>query len=124
PEDKRDAMADALYKADDKQLTPSGVARIAADVGLPPEAFATCVQSPETKARLDQDAAVYERTGPRGLPLTFVNARTIIGYDVAKVRNAVQIEAGGGRIGLPVWSMFLVLGASVVLASAVTMAQF
>jgi protein-disulfide isomerase len=121
PEPERDAMADALYRADDNQLTAAGVARLALERGVGAEAFAGCVQSAETKKRLEQDTSLYERIGPRGLPLTFVNARTIIGFDAAKLRKAVEIEAGGGRIGLPVWSLFVALAALTALACAVTL---
>jgi protein-disulfide isomerase len=120
PEPQRDAMADALYTAGEKDLTPAGVARIAGGLGVDATTFASCVESPDTKARLEQDTSLYERVGPRGLPLTFVNARTIVGFDSGKVTQAVKVEVAGGRIGLPTWSLFLVVGAATALAATLT----
>jgi uncharacterized membrane protein len=121
-EDRREAMATALYDAPPSELTPSGVVAIAKGVGLDLDAFARCVVSPETKARLDEDAAMYDRIGPRGLPLTYVGPRAIVGFDEAKVRRSVATELSGGRIGLPVWTMFVVvvaaIGAAVVVGKS------
>jgi protein-disulfide isomerase/uncharacterized membrane protein len=120
PEDKREAMTAALYEADDSALTPRGVALIAARLGLDAAAFAACVESDGTKQRLREDTELYERLGPRGLPLTFVNARTIVGFDEPKIRRAVAVEASGGGVGLPTWALFVVVGAMCAIAAALT----
>jgi protein-disulfide isomerase/uncharacterized membrane protein len=120
PEDKREAMAGALYEADATELTPRGVAVIAARLGLDGAAFAACAESDGTKQRLREDAELYERLGPRGLPLTFVNARTIVGFDEPKIRRAVAVEAGGGGVGLPTWALLVVAGAMYAIAALLT----
>ncbi|MEJ7734132.1 MAG: vitamin K epoxide reductase family protein [Polyangiaceae bacterium] len=121
PEDKREAMAGALYEAEDTELTARGVALLAGRLGFDAAAFAECVESDRTRQRLREDAELYDRLGPRGLPLTFVNARTIVGFDEPKIRRAVAVEAGGGGIGLPTWSLFVVVGAMCAIASALTL---
>lgn len=120
PDDKRDAMADALYGAPSGDLTPKGVAAIAGGLGVDLDAFASCVASEKTKALLDQDSAMYDRLGPKGLPLSFVNQRVIVGFDEAKIRRAVAVEIAGGRLGLPVWTMFVAMGAVAAAAAFVT----
>lgn len=121
PPDKQEAMADALYQAQDGQLSARGVALVAAGLQLDAAAFAACVESDATKQRLREDTELYERLGPRGLPLTFVNARTVVGYDVPKIRHAVEVEASGGGVGLPTWSLFVVVGAMYAIAAALTL---
>ena len=120
PEPRRDEMAAALYEVNSDDLTPAGVAAIAGKLGLDREGFAACVEAPATKQLLDDDGQLYERIGPKGLPLSFIDDRVVVGFDAAKVRRSVAAQASGSRIALPLWAMFAVLAAIYAGAAAYT----
>lgn len=119
PEDKREAAADWLYQADDDALTPSGVLALATALGLDRAAFERCLDAPETRAALARDKGIYETLGARGLPLTYIGPRVVVGFDPERVERAVQLELAGERQSLPLAWLFVALGAAFLGATLV-----
>ena len=72
-EEKSDALADALFRADLEQLTPGGCAKIAAGLGLDPVRFKACVEDPATDARIAADRSTFREAKGTGLPMIWVN---------------------------------------------------
>lgn len=79
PEAQREAMADALFATVD--LTRRGLAASAAEVGLDPATFASCLDDAATYARVEQDLVRAERAGMEGLPSVYIGERIMIGFD-------------------------------------------
>lgn len=119
PEDKREAAADWLYQADDDALTPSGVLAMATALGLDRAAFERCLGAAETRAALARDKEIYETLGARGLPLTYVGPRAVVGFDPERVERAVELELAGERRSLPLAWLFVALGAAFLGAALV-----
>lgn len=109
PEAARDEVAAKLYAMPPEELTREGVGRVAQPAWR--AAFDACIDGPEGKARVAKDSAIFERAGLRGLPHTLVGPTIIIGADPERLTLAVEVEAAGGRVGLPLAWMFLALGA-------------
>jgi uncharacterized membrane protein len=109
PEAKRDAMANLLYRMPEPLLTPQGTAAVAVQLGVDRKQMEQCVASPEAKARVDQDIALFDGLKAKALPLTFVGARVVMGAQPQKVREAVRLAQEGPRPGLPVRAMVAVV---------------
>jgi protein-disulfide isomerase len=110
PIEKRDAAADWLYAASDEQLTSAGVLAMANEIGISPGDLAACTASKETEAALARDKELYESLGARGLPLTLVGRRVVIGNDPDRIEDAIESELQGSALSLPPSSLFAVLG--------------
>lgn len=59
--------------------TSDATAALARDLGLDEAAFAACLASPATRARVDADRAAGERFGVEGTPTLFINGHKIAG---------------------------------------------
>jgi uncharacterized membrane protein len=111
PDDKKDAVADKLYEAEPLLLTTDGVLGIAEGAGVDREKLAACMKAPATRARLLADVKLFDELGGRGLPFTFVGRRVVLGFNPERLQMAVESELSGSHFGLPVWGMFVLLGA-------------
>jgi thiol-disulfide isomerase/thioredoxin len=120
PKDKLDAVAHALYEANEEELTREGTIAIGKRLGLDEAALSSCVDAPSTMRQIEDDKALFAELGGLGLPLTYVGRRPVAGFQEAKLRQAVAIELGGARMSLPLWSMFAVLGAMFAGAAVAT----
>jgi uncharacterized membrane protein/predicted DsbA family dithiol-disulfide isomerase len=112
PEDRREAMAGALYAAPTDTLNHDGTIAVAARLGLDPGAFARCLDAKETAAALDADLALFDSLDARALPYTFVGPRVVLGNNPAAARKAARIALAGGRPGLPVAWMLIIFAAN------------
>lgn len=111
PEEKREAAASWLYQAPDDVLTTTGVLVIAGDLGLDRAVLAKCMASPETAAALEKDKALYQSLNARGLPLTYVGTRMVLGYDPERIERSIVQEAKGESTSLPLSWLLATLGA-------------
>lgn len=111
PPEKREAAADWLYAAPDDDLTPAGVLGMVGPVGISAGDLAACARSKETDAALAEDKKLYESLGARGLPLTLVGRRVVIGNDPERIEDAIQSELKGATLSLKLEWLFAVLGA-------------
>ncbi len=114
-EDKREAMAEELYKAKAENLTPEGVVDLAAGVA-PIEAneLRRCMTGLATAAKIDSDKSFFfDELAGQGLPTTYVNNVMVRGNQPDRIRRALK----GGSTELPVWGMYVL--AAVALLGAV-----
>ncbi|APR84076.1 Thioredoxin domain protein [Minicystis rosea] len=112
PAGSRERMADSLYGAPQHLLNATGVAAIAAGLGLDREAFTRCVDAPETAAALHADEALFASLKAPGLPFTYIGSRVVAGFNEDAARKLASAASNGGRPSLPV-SWMLVLFAAV-----------
>ncbi len=120
PENLREAVADKLYTAPSDKLTPEGTIVLAATAGADAAALSLCVKSPETLAKLDADKKLFDELGGRGLPFTFVGKRVVLGFNPDRIQAAIASEQSGPHLSLPVWAMFVLMGAAVATAIGLT----
>src|SRR5262249_23600609 len=90
PEPMRERMADSLYGAPEPLLRRDGILAIAAGLGLDREELARCVDSPETRARVDRDIQLFNDLQTQALPLTYVGPRVILGNNPEFLQEAVE----------------------------------
>lgn len=100
PEALRERAADFLYAAPDEALNPSGVLALAQSLKLDPARFTQCLTSPETEATLAADKDLYQNSGARGLPLTIIGRRVVIGFDPDRIEQALTREISGETTSL------------------------
>lgn len=114
-DEQREAAADRLYKADDAELTPKGVLKIAEELGADPKALSACMGDPRTLRQIEHEQELFRMAELEGVPSTFVNAELIRGADVVRLRSALDRAQGGDGGGSDVTWMFvfiaLVVGA-------------
>lgn len=110
---KLEPTADALFAAQD--LSPSGIDRLAKDVGLEPQAFESCMLAPETNARVERESALLVPPDLEGLPTTYIGGKRLLGVRTAEeVEDALAAaERGDGVSGVPGWLFILVWVAAV-----------
>jgi protein-disulfide isomerase/uncharacterized membrane protein len=94
-------MANALFEAED--LTPPGLLKVGAAVGLDPKALETCMQTPETEREVGKSEQLLTRLGLlQGLPTTFVGSKMIVGaVEAPALREAFEQAAAGAHRGVP-----------------------
>lgn len=114
---KGDAMADALFEAED--LADGGLVAAAKEVGLDVARFETCRDAPETEAKLQSVERILRDSDMlQGLPTTFVGNTMIVGArDEVALRDAFEKAAHGesdGGVPAPAYVSLLVLGAGLV----------
>jgi uncharacterized membrane protein/predicted DsbA family dithiol-disulfide isomerase len=116
-----DAMADALFSADD--IGPSGCERIAAALAMDLSAFRACVASGPTEQRIESDVRRFKAAGLRGLPAVFVGNRLLVGMQpVERLREAFAESSSDGSLGpLPAFPFWL-LACLGVIAGALALA--
>ena len=111
PEDRRDAMADRLYRGSSEELTPKGVVGIGKELGLDPGELARCMASEPTRTRLADESALFGAAQLRGLPSLFVQDELVQGADQGAFEAAIARGiAGGGGGGTPIVWMFVFVG--------------
>ena len=77
PQGKGDAMAEALFAAED--LTPSANRKQAEHLGLDVKRFDACTVDAKTDQRIDRESQVLKDAGFQGLPTTWIGGRMIVG---------------------------------------------
>ncbi|HEY6079262.1 MAG TPA: thioredoxin domain-containing protein [Polyangiaceae bacterium] len=82
---KSEQTADALFSAHD--LSPAGIDRIATELGLDGERFASCLSDPGTSARVEREFALLVPPELEGLPTTYIGGKRLLG-----VRSAEEVE--------------------------------
>ena len=110
PEDKREAMADALYRAPSVELNRPGTVAIAKELGVDGAAFERCLDAPATKQALEKDRQLFDALGTSGVPQTYVRGQVILGNNPEKLFKAVDRAAGGSRPELPLPLLYVLLG--------------
>ena len=64
-------------------------------------AFVQCLDAPETDARIEENLAFAEAAGMQGLPTTYIEGRTILGFDasagIRPFREALAANDGPGK---------------------------
>lgn len=91
-----EAMADRLFAA--TELGPEAIAAIARDVGVDPESYRACMDSPLPEERLAADEADARRLGVRALPTVFVGTTRFDGVPetgalIASIEAALAEQA-------------------------------
>ena len=81
---KGDEMAERLFASND--LSPAGLERLAAEIGLDLDRFRADAADPATRARVEADLAAAEAAGVRSLPTVYVGARRFIGAGASAAR--------------------------------------
>lgn len=77
-QERGDAMADALFTAED--ISEEGNRASAEQIGLDLEAFDACVDAERTEERVEEDLARGDRAGMEGLPSVYVGEQTFRGF--------------------------------------------
>jgi protein-disulfide isomerase len=88
---KGEEMANALFTAEVEELTPEGCEKLAEKLGLPVDAFHTCVQSPSTDAAIDRDKDEFKAAHGYALPTIWVDETPMIG---ARPREDIEKVVG------------------------------
>jgi uncharacterized membrane protein len=120
PARKQEAIANALYRVSEVELTTEGTAAIAKKLGVSSGLTSFCVSSPDMKAAVEKDLALFASVGKPGLPLTFVGQHMVLGYNPEGLRKAIQLEETGPHLALPVSWMLGIIGLAAAAASALT----
>lgn len=95
PPGKQEEMADKLYNGKVGELNAAGVVRFAADIGIDPNAVASCMVDQRTLGRLAEDEARFKKAALRGLPSTFIEQELVIGSDIPKILTAMDRALAG-----------------------------
>jgi len=98
---KGDAMADALFDAED--LSEPGLLRAGDKVGIDQNALKACLAAPGTEAAVVRSEKILRDTNLlEGLPTTFVGATMLVGaQEDATLRDAFDRAGTGGMPGVP-----------------------
>jgi len=112
PPGKQEEMADRLYEGKVGELNAAGVVRFAADIGIDPNAVASCMVDQRTLGRLAEDEARFEKAALQGLPSTFIEHELVVGSDVPKILTAMDRALAGNSAsgGTDVRYMLALLG--------------
>jgi protein-disulfide isomerase len=98
-QERGEAMADKLFRADVERLTSEGTASLAGDVGVNLRAFGACLRDERTRSRLAADRNAASESGVSGLPTMFVGNERFEGLvDEAALRASIEraLAADGG----------------------------
>jgi predicted DsbA family dithiol-disulfide isomerase/uncharacterized membrane protein len=91
---RAEPMADALFATED--LTPEGIARLAASLGLEPHAFEACLADPATARRVEREASLLVPPELEGLPTTYIGGKRLLGVQSPEtVTDALERAARG-----------------------------
>ncbi len=103
---KLEPMADALFAAPD--LSPGGIDRVAASVGLDAKSFEACLLATETAARVERESALLVPPELEGLPTTYIGGKRLLGVrSPEEVEDALERAARGeGNTGIA-WYVYL-----------------
>ena len=110
PEEKREAMADALYRAPSVELTREGTITIAKQLGVDGAQFERCLEAPATKQALEKDRDLFSKLGTSGVPQTYVGGKVILGDNPEKLFRAVERAASASQAELPLPLLYVILG--------------
>jgi predicted DsbA family dithiol-disulfide isomerase/uncharacterized membrane protein len=97
---KAEQMAEALFAAED--LTPSGIDKLAAKVGLDPTEFERCMFDSKTDARVERESAMLVPPELEGLPTTYIGGKRLLGVQSPEVvADALErASRGEGATGI------------------------
>ncbi len=79
-----------------QELSPAGLAALAAAVALDRQEFARCMSCPQTAERVRRDVSLGRRMGVTGTPAVLVNGRKL--HDVERLEHAIieEFSRSGG----------------------------
>jgi len=94
-------LANALFEAED--LSPPGVLKAAAGVGLDTKELERCMAAATTDREASKSEELLKRLGLlQGLPTTFIGSKMIVGaVEEPALRDAFEQALGGARRGVP-----------------------
>jgi uncharacterized membrane protein len=118
PEDKREALASALYEA--PKLRRGPILDLAAKIGLDRDATDRCMDAPATEKALKNDMELFNKLSLFALPYTLVGDRVIVGSSPSAARRAARIALAGGRPSLPASWMVVAFAIVALLTAAAT----
>jgi len=106
-------MAEALFAADD--LSPAGIDKVAANVGLDAKEFESCVLDAKTEARVERESAMLVPPELEGLPTTYIGGKRLLGVQSPEVvadalERAARGEGATGISGYVYLPMVALLG--------------
>jgi protein-disulfide isomerase/peroxiredoxin/uncharacterized membrane protein len=88
-------MHDLMFR-NNQDLKPKDLLGYGQQIGLDVGALSTCMQAPQTLAKIKADAAAGAASGVKGTPALFINGRLLVGAQpVSVLRAAVQAELDG-----------------------------
>lgn len=97
-----DAMTTNIYEG---RLERPAILEYVRALPIDERAFVQCLDAPETDARIEENLAFAEAAGMQGLPTTYIEGRTILGFDaragIAPFREA--LAAADGPSERPWW---------------------
>jgi thiol-disulfide isomerase/thioredoxin/uncharacterized membrane protein len=120
PDDKREAMADVLYRALPADMQRPGVIASAGELGIDRPAFERCLDAPATKEALQRDRALYDGLETKGVPQSYVGGKLVLGNNPSKLLQAVERAAAGRTTVVPVPLLVALFLAGLVGAAAIT----
>jgi predicted DsbA family dithiol-disulfide isomerase/uncharacterized membrane protein len=92
---KGEEMADALFRSPD--LSPEACERLAMSLGLSPATYRSCVVSPGTEARIDEQTQRARSSGLAGLPTVWIGDKGFVGLQSISTLRAAFVEAAHGK---------------------------
>jgi predicted DsbA family dithiol-disulfide isomerase/uncharacterized membrane protein len=110
---KAEPMAEALFATPD--LSPAGIDRVAADVGLDATAFERCMLDPATDARVERESNMLVPPELEGLPTTYIGGKRLLGVQSAEIvadalERAARDEGSTGVSGYVYVPIVVLLG--------------
>ena len=110
---KTEPMADALFAAED--LSPAGIERVAAAVGLDAKLFESCMLDPATSARVARESEMLVPPELEGLPTTYIGGKRLLGVQSAEVvtdalERAARSDGSSGVSGYVYLPIVALLG--------------
>jgi protein-disulfide isomerase/uncharacterized membrane protein len=110
---KAEPMADALFATPD--LSPAGIDRVAAEVGLDAKALESCVLDPATDARVERESNMLVPPELEGLPTTYIGGKRLLGVQSPEIvadalERAARGEGSKGISGYVYLPMVALLG--------------
>ena len=122
PQDQREAMADKLYAAPVGSLTPDGVAKMAAELGVTPAVLWPCVRAEATSDKIVAHKKIFLAAKLSGLPSTYVEDQLVNGADQPAFERALSYSLQG-RGGLATAWLLGLSGLLLVAATGLSLAQ-
>jgi predicted DsbA family dithiol-disulfide isomerase/uncharacterized membrane protein len=110
---KGEEMADALFRSPD--LSPEACEKLALSLGLSPATYRSCVVSPGTDARINEQIQRARSAGLAGLPTVWIGDKGFVGLQSIGTLRAAFVEGAHGK-GTRLPTVVLWAGFATVLA--------
>jgi protein-disulfide isomerase len=117
---KGEAMADALFRAND--LSPEGCERLAVSLGLSAPEYRACIASAATEARIDKEYQQAKNAGLAGLPTVWIGDKGFVGLQSLVTLRSAFAEASHGKLTrLPTALLWAAFGTMLAVFGAIAM---